>query len=142
MPVPVRWCCAERCSTLQVDTAVHVCLPHVPAEGDQADGSRKAASDLYGAEHLVRLFVKLPELVPVAFMTPPVRQAVCRGLLGLLRGLLRLHAAAAASTRRGMLVALERACGKQLNLSPLHSPLHSPSPAHRTWCDWNSSCTT
>lgn len=41
------------------------------AEGDQADGSRKAASDLYGAEHLVRLFVKLPELVPVAFMTPP-----------------------------------------------------------------------
>lgn len=35
-------------------------------------GGRRAPSDLYGAEHLVRLFVKLPELVPVAYMTPPV----------------------------------------------------------------------
>lgn len=38
----------------------------------QAEDAGPAPSDLYGAEHLVRLFVKLPELVPVAYMTPPV----------------------------------------------------------------------
>ena len=46
-------------------------------------------SDLYGGEHLVRLFVKLPELVPVAFMTPQVggtgRRGGACGLLAALR---------------------------------------------------------
>lgn len=40
--------------------------------GGAAQPPRRPPSDLYGAEHLVRLFVKLPELVPVAYMTPPV----------------------------------------------------------------------
>lgn len=39
--------------------------------GGAAQPPRRPPSDLYGAEHLVRLFVKLPELVPVAYMTPP-----------------------------------------------------------------------
>lgn len=33
-------------------------------------GSDTAPSDVYGAEHLVRLLVKLPELVPVCGMSP------------------------------------------------------------------------
>lgn len=76
MPVLVRFVlrAAKLCRLRQAFTSAAR-----SAEGDQTDGSGKAASDLYGAEHLVRLFVKLPELVPVAFMTPPVRDAVCRG---------------------------------------------------------------
>lgn len=39
--------------------------------GGGAQPPRRSPCDVYGAEHLVRLFVKLPELVPVAYMTAP-----------------------------------------------------------------------
>jgi hypothetical protein len=38
----------------------------------QALAGGKPASDVYGGEHLVRLLVKLPELLPVATMGPQV----------------------------------------------------------------------
>lgn len=39
----------------------------------QAVARGQPASGVYGGEHLVRLLVKLPELVPVATMGPQVR---------------------------------------------------------------------
>lgn len=41
----------------------------------QAMANGKAPSELYGAEHLVRLLVKLPELLPVAMMAGQVRNS-------------------------------------------------------------------
>lgn len=100
--------CLLRCCTLEGWDApmprwpAPACHYSLPAEDGQAagggsGGGGKAPSELYGAEHLVRLFVKLPELVPVAFMTPPVRGPpagvpVCQwqhGCLQALRGIAR-----------------------------------------------------
>jgi hypothetical protein len=54
--------------------------PAAGSGGVARDRAPRRPSDLYGAEHLVRLLVKLPELVPVAYMTPPVRARSSHGL--------------------------------------------------------------
>lgn len=66
--------------------------------GGAAQPPRRAPSDLYGAEHLVRLFVKLPELVPVAYMTPPVSRHAAHAVHAM-RALSACPAALACSKR-------------------------------------------
>ena len=99
--------------------------------------------DLYGAEHLVRLFVKLPDLVPVAYMTPPVREpaaAVAVGARGgcvLARRGLSWLAGPCSASRGGQPWDV---CGW---LGPLPPRLRHPRlRPRRMWCGWSSSCTT
>lgn len=101
--------------------------PPPPALSCSLAAARPAPSALYGAEHLVRLFVKLPELVPVAYMVPPV---------------------SCSSTARARLLAAPLPAhlphlppaGRLLALVATSRPPPVPCPRHRMWCAWSSSC--
>lgn len=62
---------AARAPCLSCIAKVHVVSdPPTRLLQSQATANGELPRTVYGAEHLVRLFVKLPELVPVAHMTP------------------------------------------------------------------------
>ena len=91
-------------------------------EAGAAVPTQSSPCDLYGAEHLVRLFVKLPELVPVAYMTPPVSELRARSGRG-------IHCHFCAPHRARVHHAALCACQPQPSPPPpLSPPAHTHTP--------------